>query len=231
MAGALPAELRHELLTKYRCGLWFAEPTDQLIVTKFLQARGIRYREQTVVMPLIEMANHGGGVSYDTDDGVGLRGYFPGEILVEYSLVDSYDYFLTYGFAAQRPVAFSLTVTGTIDSAPLKIDDQFAGDVSSELSWIPKIEKDAGNVTLSFLMLGNRHYPRLPKGIFYRLMRDAGYAGFAESFDLIHHVNQLHFVNLLMAVDGIDLPIGRTLRAMAHYQLRAMSFCYGVREI
>ena len=62
-------------------------------------------------------------------------------------------------------------------------------------------------------------------------MRDAGYAGFAESFDLIHHVNQPHFVNLLMAVDGIDLPIGRTLRAMAHYQLRAMSFCYGVREI
>jgi hypothetical protein len=32
-------------------------------------------------------------------------------------------------------------------------------------------------------------------------------------------------------VDGIDLPIARTLRAMALFQLRAMSFCFGVREI
>ena len=231
MAAALPAELRQSLLGKYRCGLWFAEPTDTLIATKFLQARAIRYRGQSVVMPIIEMANHGGGAHYDTDSGVGLRGSFPGEVLVEYSLVDSYDYFLSYGFATQRPVAFSLELRGTIDSVPLEIGDQFTGDVSSERSWIPQIEKKHGNVALPFLMLGNQHFPRLPKGIFYRLLREAGYRGFVESFDLIQHVNRLHFVNLLIELEGIDLPIARTVRAMAHYQLRALSYCYGAREI
>ena len=62
-------------------------------------------------------------------------------------------------------------------------------------------------------------------------MRDAGFSGFEESFDLIHHVNRLHFINLLVAMDGVDLPIGQTIRAMARYQMHAMSYCYGVREI
>ena len=84
---------------------------------------------------------------------------------------------------------------------------------------------------MQFLMIGNQHYPRLPKGIFYRLMREAGHAGFEESFDLIHHLNRLHFIDLLATLDGIELPMARTLRAMAQYQLRAMSFCWGVREI
>lgn len=94
-----------------------------------------------------------------------------------------------------------------------------------------KIEETADKIRLPFLMIGNRQFPRLPKGIFYKLMRDAGFAGFAKSFDLIHHLNRLHFVNLLLALEGIDLPLARTIRTMAHYQLRAMSFCFGVREI
>jgi hypothetical protein len=62
-------------------------------------------------------------------------------------------------------------------------------------------------------------------------MREAGYVDFVEAFDLIHHTNRLHFINLLLKLEGIDLPIARTLRTMASYHLRAMSFCYGVREI
>ncbi len=46
-------------------------------------------------------------------------------------------------------------------------------------------------------------------------MRDAGYSESEESFDLIHHVNRLHFIDLLAILDGIELPMARTLRAMA----------------
>ena len=229
--GALPAELRHTLLTDYGCGPWFREPSDQLIVERFFQTRTIRHRERPVVMPLIEMANHGDGAQYEIDQGVALRGNFSGEVLVEYSPLDSYDYFRNWGFATRRPVAFSLALTGRIDSASLKIDERFIGNVSPDQSWIPTIEKNSGNVTLPFLMLGHQRFPRRCKGIFYRLMRDAGYSGFVESFDRIRLANRLHFLDLLLAVEGIDVPIGRTLRTVANHQLRAMSFCYGVREI
>ena len=232
MAGALPAELRHTLLKEYRCGLWFMEPTDELIVSRFFQARTINYNERSVVMPLIEMANHGAGANYDTSGGVALKGTFPGEILVEYAQLDSLDYFHSWGFATQRPMAFSVALTGKIDSTTLRVGQKFMGGPrDSEQSWIPKLEKNADNVTLPFVLLGHRRFPRLPKGIFFRLMRNAGYSGFGETFDLIHHYNRLHFLKLLDVLDGVNLPIAATLRSVARNQLRAMSFCFGVREI
>jgi hypothetical protein len=231
MTGALSSELRLELATKYRCGPWFDEPTDQRIAARFFEAREITYKQSQVIMPLIEMANHGEGTHYDTESGVALRGLFPGEVLVEYNQLDSFDYFRVWGFTTQRQVAFSTAITGNIDSTPLTIGEGFTGALTSEKSWIPALEKKPGNVGLPFLLLGNRQFPRIPKGIFYRLMRQAGYFGFAEAFDLIHHTNRLGFINLLLTAEGIDLPIGRTLRTVASYHLRAMSFCYGAREI
>lgn len=230
-AGALPAELRHALQTEHFCGSWFAEPTEALIQDKFLDARAIDYRGKAVMMPVVELINHGPGRTFDLSSGVAVRGTFSGEVLVHYAEFDSYDFFLAWGFAVPRPQAFSMALAGTIQSTRLDIEQDFPGSVSSERSWIPKIEKNAGGVSLNFLMIGNQLYPRLCKGIFYRLMRNAGYSGFEECFDVIQHSNRLHFLNLLRAVDGIDLPIARTLRAMAHHQLRAMSFCFGVREI
>ena len=230
-AQLLPAELRHVLSTQYRCGLWFKDPDDRLVANRFFNARSISYRDRPVVMPLIEMANHGSGANYDTSSGIALRGTFAGEVLVEYSQFDSFDFFLSWGFATQRPLAFSVSLNGSVGSAPLAIDQAFGGKATSQRAWIPELRKTAQGIALPFLMLGHQRFPRLAKGIFYRLMREGGYTGWEEAFDLVHHTNRLHFVNLLMALDGIDLPMARTLRTVAHYQLRAMSFCFGVHEI
>jgi hypothetical protein len=150
---------------------------------------------------------------------------------VEYSQFDSFDFFRTWGFAAQRPLAFSAALSGKIGPIPLEIDRLFDGIAVSERDWIPKVRTTADNIKLSFLTIGNQQFPRLPKGIFFKLMREAGYSGFGESFDFIQHFNQLHFIKLLDALEGINLPMAAALRKMARYQLRAMSYCFGVREI
>ena len=62
-------------------------------------------------------------------------------------------------------------------------------------------------------------------------MREAAQRGFEEAFDRIHHLNLLQFVSLLDELEDLDLSIARTLRAMARYQLRALSFHFGSREI
>ena len=103
--------------------------------------------------------------------------------------------------------------------------------MTSQRDWIPQIQKSADGLALQFLMIGNTHFPRLPKGIFYRLVREAGYTGFQELFDVIHHTNCLRFIDLLVVLDGIELPMARMLRRIAQYQLRTISFCYGVRKI
>lgn len=231
MAGALPAELRDTLFTRYRCGDWFREPTDESIKNQFFNARSLTYGAEAVVIPIVELINHGAGPNYDTTHGVAVRGTFPGEVFVQYSDFDSFDFFRSWGFATECPSAFSVPLIREMPSMRWNVGDQFGGVVTSERDWIPKIQKSADGLTLQFLMIGNRRFPRLPKGIFYRLMRDAGYSGFQELFDVIHHVNCLHFIDLLAALDGIELPMARMLRRMAQHQLRAISYCYGVREI
>jgi len=231
MAGAIPEEVRHILVTQYGCGTWFAEPTNELIQKRFFETRTIKYRGKSVVMPLIELVNHGNGPEYDLNDGVSLYGTFAGEVFVQYSYGDCFDYFRSWGFATQRPVAFSVGLEGTIGNARLQIHQDFTGCVTSERSWIPDVYEKEGAVLLPFLLLGSTQFARLPRNIFYRLMRDAGYKGFEETFDMVRHLNRLHFIGLLDTLEPFDLPIARTLRAMARYQLRTMSFCIGVREI
>jgi hypothetical protein len=228
---ALPDPLRHALLHELHCGVWFAEPTDKLIQRLYFQARTIEHNKKIVVMPIIEMANYGPGAKYGGETFVELQGAFPGEILVEYTQHDSLGLFVGFGFAVQRPIAFSIPLKGTFTSEPLRVRGRFFGRSGSPQDWVPQFTKQTGEGVLMFLMLGNEQFPRLPKGIFFRLMRDAGYTGFAEAFDIIHHHNRLHFIKLLETLEGVDLPMAATLRSMARYQLRAMSFCYGVREI
>lgn len=231
MAAALPADLREVLIVKYRLAPWFQDATEELIRNRFFNARTITYRGGSVVMPVMELANHGEGNGYDVSKGVALRGIFPGEVYAQYAEFDSFDFFRSWGFATPRPLAFSMALTGSIQSARLQIKQDFAGVMTSPRDWIPNIDKTDGAIALSFAMIGNQKFPRLSKGIFYRLMRDAGYSGFEEAFDLVQHTNRLYFLDLIAAVDGIDLPMARTLRSMAQFQLRAMSFCFGVREI
>ncbi len=231
MAAALPGDLRHELLTEHRCGTWFQEPTEQIILRRYLESRHLFHKGKDVVMPLIELINHGGGVGYQGADSIRFSGTFPGEIFANYSDSDSLGFFQAWGIVTPRPLAFSVTLSGVIQSTPVKVQRHYVGPARSELDWIPKLERGPGGIVLAFVMIGNERFPRLSRGIFYRLMRNARYSGFEEPFDLIQHINRLHFLNLLKAVEGIDLPIARMLQTMAHCQLRAMSFCFGVREI
>jgi hypothetical protein len=231
LAEQLPQELRHDLLVEHRCGPWFEEPAVESVRSLYLGSRCISFAGRTVVMPFIELANHGHATEYAYRDGLALEGIFPGEILVNYSPLDPYGFFLGWGFAAEEPGALSIDLVGNIGTAHLHIERTFKSSQQVKRPWFPDLSLRHDEPVLDFLIIGDRRYPRLAKGIFYRLMREAGFSGVEEAFDMIHHVNQLHFLELLKALDGLDQPMARILRKMARHQLSSMSFCYGVRAI
>lgn len=233
MAAALPEELRHELRSKYQCGRWFQEPTDETLLESYLESRHLFHKGNLVVMPLIDLINHSdvNGRGYGGTDSIRFTGTFPDEIFACYSDGDALAFFQAWGIVIPRPVAFSVAMPGLVQSTPMTILRRYVGPARSLHDLVPEIETRADKVVLSFVMTGNEHYPRVSRGIFYRLMRSAGFSGFEEPFDLIRHMNELRFLDLLKAVETIDLPIARMLRTVAHCQLRAMSFCFGIREI
>ena len=126
-------------------------------------------------MPIIELANHSpGGGAYATKDGVALQGEFSDEILVKYAELDSHGMFANWGFAGEQPQAYSGVLKGKIGQSTVHILREFDGLSSGLHSRIPKISKTEDGATLRFLMIGNRQYPRICRGIFYKLMREAG---------------------------------------------------------
>lgn len=230
-AAALPPELRHALKTRHGCGGWFDDASDELVRQKFLQSRSITYRGRTVMMPVVELVNHGMESDFDVSDGVGVRGSFAGEILTRYSDTDSFGVFLNWGFAAPQPIAMSTWLAGIVGPTRLKIDRDFDRFKVAERTKIPVITPGGDAPKLSFLMIGCRPFPGFCRGIFHKVLRDAGLGGHEESFDTILHANRMHFLDLLTAIEEADGPLMHTLRRMALYQLREMSFCFGVRSL
>ena len=230
-AQALPPALRRELAVEHRCGIWFEEPTAELVQERFIAARGIGYRGRIVVMPVVELANHGMAEGFDTADGIRIAGTFADEVLVKYTELDSYGLFLGWGFAHAQRVAMSIGLSGNVGEVRVEIERKILEHSAAAQMWVPDLLSAGEGARLDFLMIGNRQYPRLCRGIFYKVMGDAGLSGFEEAFDMIQHVNRTHFLNLLAALETVQGPMARTLRRMARYQLSAMSFSFGVRAV
>jgi hypothetical protein len=228
-AQALPAELRARLQSEYHCGDWFKEPTDALVQESFVDARCIEYRDRKVVMPIIELANHGAGPTYFTQDGVFVQWTFPGEVLVSYASLDPQGMFSVWGFAAEQPQAFSIALGGKVGRNPVQIGRDLGAVSPVSQYWTPKSAVIGDTAQLQFLMIGNRQFPRACRPIFHKIMQDAGFTGFEEGFETICHANRRHFLRLLAEVEAVEGPMALTLRRMARYQLDALSYCYGNR--
>jgi len=225
-AQALPDEIRARLKAEFRCGDWFGEASDAALQERFFSSRSIAYGERNVVMPVMELVNHGDQASYDTARGVALRGLYAGEVNVRYGDCDAYGLFVNWGFSHPQKQALSMALSGTAASVRLHIErDHQTGQM------VPKLARDGDALKLNFLMIGHRQYQRMPRGVFYKLLREARVAGFEEAFDMVQHINKMNFINLLALLEPFEGPLVTTLRRMARRQLEAMSFACGARTL
>ena len=227
-----PADLRELLRSPFNAGRWLSEPTPQTVQERYLDSRVIHYKAADVVMPIVELANHGHASRYEVGDGVGFGGMFPGEVLVQYQLCDALQIFGKWGFASgSEPFALSINLVLEGNLGSLRIA---RGDVNAEAGrrpFFPDVTVEGNQVSLSYLMLGHRNYPRLARGNFYRIMRDAGRSDAEERFDRIQHANRMQFYKLDAASERAAPPLGRLLRSVARSQLEAMSNNVGTREV
>lgn len=227
-----PAELRELMKTPFNSDRWLAEPTAKAIQERFLDSRVIRYKGLDVVMPILELTNHGHAARFETGNGVGLSGNFAGEILVLYQLADPLHIFNKWGFASGgEPFALSLHMglEGKSGSLVLRRDDVRLKPDSRP--FYPQVTIADDKMTLSYMMLGHKSYPKLARGNFERIMKDAGHGHAQETFDRIQHINRMQFYRLIAACEGAAPRLGRLLRDVARFQLEAMSHSVGTREV
>jgi hypothetical protein len=234
-AGA-PDELQGLLRNPFALDDWLVGPTPQAVQDRFIGSRAISHKDDVLVMPIIELANYGHGTSYRIyEDRLELGGSFEDEIVVRYSRSDPLTIFGIWGFASDAEL-FALSVMLQLErkSGSLQVgrDIEKARNFQTgqPLSW-PDVSVEAGKITLSHMLLGHKNYPRFARGMFYKLMRQAGIHDPEETFDLIQHLNRMQFYRLIEASEAASPRLGNLLRTLARYQLECMSHCIGTREL
>lgn len=227
-----PPKLRELLRKAYYAFRWTVEPTEEIVQQRFIETRVINYKGRDVIMPIVELANHGHETQYQLEDGVGISGTFPNEILVRYQLCDPLQIFGKWGFASgSEYIALSIHVKS--EAAEFFIERADPSPKTEIKPFMPAVSVEGRKVKLPYLLLGHRQQPALPRGIFLRRMRDAGrLRDEADALlDSILHINRMHMLHLISACADAPPRVARLLRDVACFQLECMSHCIGRSEL
>jgi hypothetical protein len=232
----LPSEASSLLRTEFGMKELFQGDRSTRIRNRFIKSRIISWNDKRVVMPVIELANHApDGLAYEFRDGLQVQGRCRagGEILVSYGSMDTLRLFAAFGFASPAAAAVSLPLTQKVGDKSLTIQLDAQKSAKRGAVMVPMMTSDGRHIVLSYLMIGNVGAPRLCRGIFRTLMKEAGIpeADADEAFDRILHFNRMKFFRFLAALEMCEGPLIVTLRQVARYTLEAMSHCMGSRQL
>jgi hypothetical protein len=225
LMSGLPAAARESLIKEFQAGpRCFQVPTDTDVEQAFLMTRFIHCRGRKVLMPIIDLVNHGDGPSFQLEKGVAIEGMSDGEILVDYGArLDSFRIFLKWGFAVAAPVTFSLPVVfGTREKNVRVLSRRTEGKFANAF-FQPTVSIAGGQVTLSHVMLANRRFPARPRAVFCSLLREAGMDAPEAMFDGILRHNRRKFLALLEHVENADGQGAAVLRSVIRHQLTALA--------
>ena len=224
-----PPEIRELLKTPFGAERWTRGVAPKTVAEQYFGSRAIHYKGRAVVMPIVELANHGHGAQYEVGNGIGLSGRFSGEILVRYGVRDPLDVFTTWGFASAEEL-FALSLPMELAKARIIIRRQEIRE-SNANPFVPDVTVRNNLITLSHMLLGHKKFPRLARGLFYKTMLDAGLENPGELFEFIQHTSRMQWYRLLAASESCAEPLGGLLRQVARYQLECMSHSIGARKI
>jgi hypothetical protein len=231
---ALPERARSCLADDLGVGHLLAPHDEAAILERFVRARHFDFHGQAVLLPILELCNHSrAGAEFDVGpDHVGVKGRFgDGEVLLRYSVADSWQRFIQYGFVSEERPAYSLPMEIRLPRGRLVIGHDATVGQPRNGYVVPRMTVEPLRITLSHLLLGDRDVPHGPRSIFIAAMRQAAVDQPGIVFDKIAHINRSAFLRLLAAVEDEDGAAAAAIRRLARLQLEALSFAVGAREI
>jgi hypothetical protein len=225
--------LRNRLTTDFAMKPFIEGERTKRIFRHFLRSRAIRRRRETRLAPFLDLMKHGSNgrrAKFGPQGGAEIEGKAEGEILLAYEHHDPLGIFIKHGFPGPRSHAYSLPLRTKTGSFEVAIERDPLTSTERPGFRAPQLRMESGTLHLSYLTVGNAKFPRMPRGIFYTLMREARAVRAEEIFDRILFVNRGKFLALLRALEPHRGELVSRLRSMAHFQLAALAECLGARE-
>ena len=210
----------------------FSAPSNEVCLRHYISSRAIRYQSTVHIVPMIELANHSSeSQGYLVESGVAIKGTFTSEVLVRYNLGDPWQMTTGFGFVDRAWFAHSLPLSMDFDGYRIVIAREFFDSEVKGRIMFPRLVIDNGTIRLSFLNLGTRSAPRLPRSVFYRLMSKTPIQKPDELFERIQHHNRIQFITLLREINTHNGEAISIIKEAALNQLEALSACFGTRAL
>ena len=203
------------------------EPEKELL-QRFLRTRCINRKGKSVIMPMIDLLNHGPSAKpYDlSGDGIAVAGIHEGEILVRYNVFDPIRRLLQYGFSGTEPMAFSVRCQIQHQDRQVLV----LPGMSNQPLQPCKISIDNERLVIEQPLLGALRTPKLPRTLFIQACLAHEGINANELFDQIQQYNTIALVNLLRELEDLEEPMAKQLRTGCLDQLAALSHHFGQRD-
>ncbi|HEX4078272.1 MAG TPA: hypothetical protein VHX61_05285 [Rhizomicrobium sp.] len=231
---ALPSEVSEYLSVYFGMDELLDGEPDERARNWLLNRKTTTWNGRNVVVPFLErMDDAADGLLWRVDPRgfLHLEGHASGELIVNRGPRDCLGFFRKFGIARAQPQAYSLRLSRKLEAGTLMITRDMSAHTLRGGFPVPRLSVAGDTLALSYLMIGSSRNPRLSRGIFRTLMREAGISDPDDAFDEILCYNRRGFLGLLAALEPHEGWMISNLRGMARYQLEAMTHCVGAREL
>ncbi len=214
-----------ELIKKYALvnleerhkGTW-----SNVIQKQFLNARAFNFKNNSFIVPLVELVNHKvRSLPYITNKfGISTPNYPPSnsEIRHSYNNVSPLDRFFSYGFYSEETIIFSIPFSIIIEDINIFCKGMSLNNDSM------KIARSGNKIILEGLPIVDVNHPRLPYDYFDEIIRKIANRNIPQDLLLKIIKNNISIrKKILKESQLIENEVSNTLTKLMHYEINLIS--------
>lgn len=201
------------------------EPSEQSCHWRYLNTRMIKYGGDRVLMPILELVNHGSHAApYDRTEGISVGGKFADEVLASYGSDDCWGTAVNYGFCDARNYAYAVQGAFKFEDHTIRISRAPGQAERHNGLQLPIVRLEGESIHFSFLVLGNKKFPHLPRAAFLQAAKSMPISKPDALFDLTQRHNRHLMLGFLRGSESCAaVPLVTMLRQAAFQQLETLS--------
>jgi len=206
-------------LEKRHQGTW-----ENVVKNQFLNARGVKFRNISVIAPIWELVNHKvKSLPFCiTREGISTPNYPPSnyELRQSYSNLSPLNRFFSYGFFSEESMVFSFPFTINIDNVGVNVVCKGMGLQDDSM----KIERSGDRVIIEGLPIADANHSRLPYNYFNEINKRIGDINLSKDLLLkIFELNILVRKKILNESHLMENEVANTLTKVMLYEINLIS--------
>jgi len=197
---------------------------ENVIKKQFLNARGVKFENSSVIAPIWELVNHKVR-SFNfiiNKEGISTPNYPASNCEIRFSYGDTspLNRFFSYGFFSEETIVFSIPFSITIEDLGIHISCKGRSLKDDSM----KIERSANKIILEGLPIADVNHPRLPYDYFDEIIKRIGDINLSK--DLLSKIFQFNISMRKKIIDEshlIENEVSKILIKVMHYEISLIS--------